>query len=174
MRSNSASCPSLHACVELQCLADPQTVLNPVHVRDVVQSVAGPLTVGPRSADVHLAGTGREDSGEGAEERRLAGAVGAEDHVSGGGTAGVLERTAPIGDRTHRSIRTIRTRFRVIPGALAHRTRFNRGILRKTKCVAAKHNGTQMTHSKSHLAMGYRATELNNSATGTMINGWNM
>ena len=39
------------------------------------------------------------------------------------------------------------------------------------KCVAAKHNGTQMTQSSSHFTIGYNVSVLNNRVTGVMIMG---
>ena len=53
-------------------------------------------------------------------------------------------------------------------------TSLNPGILLSTKCVIAKHNGTQMTQSRAHFTIGYSTTGLNNKATATMIGGWNV
>jgi hypothetical protein len=52
-----------------------------------------------------------------------------------------------------------------------HKTFFNNGILRKTKCVAANHKGTQMTQRSNHFTIGYNATGLSNRAIATMIRG---
>lgn len=55
-----------------------------------------------------------------------------------------------------------------------YKTFFSNGILRKMKCVAAKHNGAQIMQSRNHFATGYKASGLNKSVTGMMIIGWNM
>jgi len=57
--------------------------------------------------------------------------------------------------------------------ARAYKIFFRRGILRKIKCVVAKQSGTQITQSRSHFAIGYKASGLSNSVIGMMIIGWN-
>ena len=52
-----------------------------------------------------------------------------------------------------------------------YNTFFSNGILRKTKYVAAKHNGMQITQRRSHFATGYNTSEFNKIETGMMIIG---
>ena len=57
---------------------------------------------------------------------------------------------------------------------LDHKIFFNKGILRKTKCVAAKHSGRQIMQRSSHWMIGYNQSGLSKMAMGTIIMGWNM
>ena len=54
---------------------------------------------------------------------------------------------------------------------ISQSTFFSNGILRKTKYVAAKHNGMQMMQRRSHFATGYSASEVSSIETGMMIIG---